>query len=123
MPVRHSVRHEVENLIRRGNIFYWRPRVPGCFAACPPGSHLSSSLQMSDHKKAKVMARQLNLRLAEMKLKSKDIMSTKEQLQRLFKCAPIQHCDCPCFNGSVRTTIKRINTLFRKGGTAANSFQ
>jgi hypothetical protein len=82
-----SVRHEVENLIRRGNIFYWRPRIPSCFAACTPGSRLSLSLQMSDHKKAKVMARQLNLRLAEMKLKSKDIMSTKEQLQRLFKHA------------------------------------
>lgn len=22
-----AVRHEVENLIRRGNIFYWRPRI------------------------------------------------------------------------------------------------
>ncbi len=23
-----AVRDEVENLIRRGNIFYWRPRIP-----------------------------------------------------------------------------------------------
>lgn len=23
-----AVRHEVENLIRRGSIFYWRPRIP-----------------------------------------------------------------------------------------------
>ena len=31
-----AVRHEVENLIRRGNIFYWRARVPAVFAQCHP---------------------------------------------------------------------------------------
>ena len=60
-----AVRHEVENLIRRGNIFDWRPRIPSCFATCPAGSRLSLSLQISDHKKGQVIARRLNLRLAE----------------------------------------------------------
>lgn len=32
-----AVRHEVENLIRRGNIFYWRPRIPAAFIHCRPG--------------------------------------------------------------------------------------
>jgi hypothetical protein len=47
-----AVRHEVENLVRRGNIFYWRPRIPSCFATCPAGSRLSLSLQISDRGKA-----------------------------------------------------------------------
>lgn len=80
-----AVRHEVENLIRRGNIFYWRPRIPSCFAICPAGSRLSLSLQISDHKKAQVIARRLNLRLAELKQRPREAMSTKEHLQQLFK--------------------------------------
>ncbi|MCO5733141.1 hypothetical protein [Rhizobium sp. SSA_523] len=35
-----AVRHEVENLIRRGNIFYWRPRVPAALTRCQPGNYL-----------------------------------------------------------------------------------
>jgi hypothetical protein len=44
-----AVRHEVENLIRRGNIFYWRPRVPAALINCGPGSRLSLSLHCSDN--------------------------------------------------------------------------
>ncbi|MCD2184465.1 DUF6538 domain-containing protein [Rhizobium sp. GN54] len=80
-----AVRHDVENLIRRGNIFYWRARVPLSFIRCTPGSRLSLSLQVSDHKKAQMIARQLNMRLAEMKLKPKEIMADREQLQKLFE--------------------------------------
>ncbi|WP_236759812.1 DUF6538 domain-containing protein [Agrobacterium tumefaciens] len=79
-----AVRHEVENLIRRGNIFYWRPRVPAAFIHCRPGSRLSLSLHCSDHKKAQIIARQLNMQLAEMKMRPKDMMGDKERLQKLF---------------------------------------
>lgn len=77
-----GVRHDVENLIRRGNIFYWRARVPMSFARCRPGSRLSLSLHCSDHKKAQAVARKLNMLMAELKMKSKEPMS-KEQLQKL----------------------------------------
>jgi integrase len=79
-----AVRHEVENLIRRGNIFYWRPRVPAALARCQPGSRLSLSLHCSDHKKAQIIGRKLNTRLAELKTHSKETMS-KQQLQKLFE--------------------------------------
>lgn len=77
-----AVRHEVENLIRRGNIFYWRARVPAAFIYCRPGSRLSLSLHCSDHGKARIIGRKLNTRLAELKLCSKETMS-KQQLQKL----------------------------------------
>lgn len=77
-----AVRHDVENLIRRGNIFYWRARVPASFARCHPGSRLSLSLHCSDHKKAEVIGRKLNTLMAELKMKSKEPMS-KAQLQKL----------------------------------------
>lgn len=77
-----AVRHDVENLIRRGNIFYWRARVPMSFVRCRPGSRLSLSLHCSDHKKAQAIGRKLNMLMAELKLKQKEPMS-KEQLQKL----------------------------------------
>jgi integrase len=77
-----AVRHDVENLIRRGNIFYWRARVPASFAQCQPGSRLSLSLHCSDHKKAQVIGRKLNTLLAELKMNLKEPMS-KAQLQKL----------------------------------------
>ncbi len=80
-----AVRHEVENLIRRGNIFYWRPRIPAAFVHCHPGSRLSLSLHCSDHRKAQIIGRKLNMRLAELKMNSKEAMSTKKQLQILFE--------------------------------------
>jgi hypothetical protein len=80
-----AVRHEVENLIRRGNIFYWRARVPAAFIHCRPGSRLSLSLHCSDHRKAQIVGRKLNTRLAELKMHSKDMMTTRQQLQSLFE--------------------------------------
>ncbi|OWV84948.1 DUF6538 domain-containing protein [Rhizobium sp. R693] len=80
-----AVRHEVENLVRRGNIFYWRARVPAVFVHCRPGSRLSLSLHCSDHRKAQIIGRKLNMRLAELKMNSKEAMSTKKQLQILFE--------------------------------------
>ncbi len=80
-----AVRHEVENLIRRGNIFYWRERIPSVFVRCRPGSRLSLSLHCSDHRKAQMIGRKLNARLAELKMNSKEAMSTKQQLQILFE--------------------------------------
>lgn len=80
-----AVRHEVENLIRRGNIFYWRARIPSVFVHCRPGSRLSLSLHCSDHRKAQIIGRKLNTRLAELKMNSKDVMTTKKQLQILLE--------------------------------------
>jgi hypothetical protein len=77
-----AVRHDVENLIRRGNIFYWRARVPNSFKLCRPGSRLSLSLHCSDHKKAQVIGRKLNMLMVELKMNSKGSMS-KEQLRKL----------------------------------------
>lgn len=79
-----AVRHEVENLIRRGNIFYWRPRIPAAFIQCPPGSRLSLTVHCSDHRKAQIIGRKLNTRLAELKMQSQETMS-KQQLQKLFE--------------------------------------
>lgn len=79
-----AVRHEVENLIRRGNIFYWRPRIPAAFIQCPSGSRLSLTLHCSDHRKAQIIGRKLNTRLAELKMQSQETMS-KQQLQKLFE--------------------------------------
>src|ERR1700712_74558 len=79
-----AVRHEVENLVRRGNIFYWRARVPIAFMRCGKDTRLSLSLQASDHRKAQYLARRLNTLLAELKFGPKAAMSTKEQLARLF---------------------------------------
>lgn len=77
-----AIRHDVENLIRRSNIFYWRARIPSVFQQCPPGSRLSLSLHCSDHKKAQIIGRKLNVLMAELKLQQKDPMS-KAQLQKL----------------------------------------
>lgn len=77
-----AVRHDVEKLTRRGNIFYWRARVPSAFGQCRPGSRLSLSLHCSDHKKAQAIGRKLNMLVAELKLKQKEPMS-KAQLQKL----------------------------------------
>ena len=79
-----AVRHGVENLIRRGNIFYWRPRIPAAFIHCQPGSRLSLTLHCSDHRKAQIIGRKLNTRLAELKMRSKETMS-KQQLQKLLE--------------------------------------
>ncbi|BCH60610.1 hypothetical protein RvVAR0630_32340 [Agrobacterium vitis] len=104
-----AVRHEVENLIRRGNIFYWRPRVPAALINCGPGSRLSLSLHCSDHRKAQIIGRKLNTRLAELKLNSKEMMS-KQQLQKLFEHERDKELE----------RLDEINTLARRNGRGGN---
>jgi hypothetical protein len=82
--VQMSVRHSVENLCRRGNIFYWRPRIPTFFTQIADGSRLSLSLRCSDHRKAQIFARQLNTRLAGFRFVNEGRMTTKAQLNQLF---------------------------------------
>jgi hypothetical protein len=53
-------RHQIENLILRGPIFYWRARIPVGFNAAGRNARLSLSLRLSDRKKASVVARRLN---------------------------------------------------------------
>ncbi|MFP5076057.1 DUF6538 domain-containing protein [Rhizobium sp. YIM 134829] len=99
------VRHDVENLIRRGNIFYWRARIPSAFTRCRPGSRLSLSLQCSDHRKAQMIGRRLNLRLAELKMDQVHVMSDREHLRQLFEAernAMLEHLD------DVATAAKRM---------------
>jgi hypothetical protein len=52
---------------------------PAVFIHCRPGTRLSLSLHCSDHKKDQIIGRKLNMRLAELKLNSKETMS-KQQL-------------------------------------------
>lgn len=82
--VQMSVRHSDENLCRRGNIFYWRPRIPTFFTQIADGSRLSLSLRCSDHRKAQIFARQLNTRLAGFRFVNEGRMTTKAQLNQLF---------------------------------------
>lgn len=75
-----AIRHDVENLTRRGNIFYWRARVPSAFGQCRPGSRLSLSLHCSDHKKAQAIGRKLNMLVAELILRWKKTTLTLRQV-------------------------------------------
>lgn len=59
-------------------------RFPSVFVHCRPESRLSHSLHCSDHKKAQVIGRKLNTRLAELKMNLKEQMS-RQQLQKLFE--------------------------------------
>lgn len=77
-------RHEIQNLVRRDHIYYWRPRIPRRFIkACD--SHLSLSLHQSCHMKASYMARRLNTLLHEMQMKPAAALTTKDQLEALFR--------------------------------------
>jgi hypothetical protein len=82
--VQMSVRHSVENLCRRGNIFYWRPRVPTFFTQIADGSRLSLSLRCSDHRKAQIFARHLNTKLAGFRCRKEACMTTKQRLNAFF---------------------------------------
>lgn len=77
-------RHQVENLVLRGTVFYWRPRIPAGFAAVRNPARLSLSLRLSDRKKASLMARRLNALLHEIEVRPAARMSTKEQLTKIF---------------------------------------
>lgn len=85
-------RHEIQNLVRRGNVFYWRPRIPRRFVRVPD-SHLSLSLHQSCHMKAGYMARRLNTLLHEMKMKPVAALTTKDQLEALFRAEAARMAD------------------------------
>lgn len=61
-------RHEIQNPARRGNVFYWRPRVPARFTGQATGSRLSLGHRQSDHRKAAYVARRLNIPLHDLAL-------------------------------------------------------
>lgn len=80
-----AIRHEIQNLTRRGNVYYWRPRVPVAFSGGGIAGHLSLSLKQSDRDRAAYIARKLNTLLHDLKLRSTSRMTTKDQLAALFK--------------------------------------
>ena len=78
-------RHDVQNLLRRGNIWYWRPRLPATLSQSDLNRKLSFSLRQTDHNRAKFMARRLNTMLAEMRFRP-DLKTTRQDaLNALFK--------------------------------------
>lgn len=77
-------RHQVENLVLRGPVFYWRARIPVGFAASARNARLSLSLRLSDRKKASLVARRLDAVLLQMEMMPDARMATKEQLNRIF---------------------------------------
>lgn len=77
-------RHEVENLVLGGPIFYWRARIPVGFEASGRNARLSLSHRLSDRKKASVVARRLNALLLQMEMMPRARMATKEQLGKTF---------------------------------------
>lgn len=111
-----AVRHEVENLIRRGSIFYLRPRIPAAFIHCRPGSGLSLSLHCSDHKEAQILGRKLNTHLAELKIDSKEAMASKQQPQILFEHVRDEEADRL---DDISTTARRNG---RGGHVVAHAF-
>ncbi len=79
-----AARHRLANLTRRGNVFYWRARVPSAFTS-NQRSHLALSLRHGDHTKAKSMVRRLNMLLAELAEEDRARMTSREQLEDLFR--------------------------------------
>jgi hypothetical protein len=77
-------RHQVENLVLRGPIFYWRARIPARLAASTRSARLSLSLRLSDRKKASLVARRLNALLLQVEMMPAARMATKEQLTKIF---------------------------------------
>ena len=77
-------RHQVENLVLRGPVFYWRARIPVGFEAAARNARLSLSLRLSDRKKASVVARRLNAMLLQIEMVPRARMATREQLTRIF---------------------------------------
>ena len=77
-------RHQIENLVLRGRVFYWRARIPVRFVSEAGNGRLSLSLRLSDRKKASVVARRLNALLLQLELMPMAKMATKEQLTKIF---------------------------------------
>ena len=80
-----ATRHDISNLERRGHTFYWRARVPTRFRQVPRQARLSFSLRLSDRHKAAYMARRLNTLLADLTVRPAAAMTTKDQLDQLFR--------------------------------------
>lgn len=64
-------RHDVQNLLRRGNIWYWRPRPPVPLFQSDLSWELSFGLTQLYHHRARFMARRLNSN-ASLKFTSRD---------------------------------------------------
>ncbi|MBN7762744.1 hypothetical protein JYP52_16505 [Nitratireductor aquibiodomus] len=79
-----AARHRIANLTRRGNVFYWRARIPSALAI-DQRSHLALSLRHGDHTKAKSMVRRLNTLLAELAEDDRARMTSREQLDEIFR--------------------------------------
>jgi hypothetical protein len=80
-----AVRHHVSNLVLRGNVYYWRPRLPSGTDRCGRRKHLSLSLRITDHARAKSLAMQLNARLEGMRSMIRTEAWDAEQLATLFR--------------------------------------
>ncbi|WP_202617981.1 DUF6538 domain-containing protein [Aureimonas leprariae] len=80
-----ATRHDVTNLERRGHTFYWRARVPVRFRQVRRQARLSFSLRLSDHGKAAYTARRLNTLLADLTVRPTAAMTTKDQLDQIFR--------------------------------------
>jgi len=79
-----AARHRIANLTRRGNVFYWRARIPSALSI-DQRSHLALSLRHGDHTKAKSMVRRLNTLLAELAEGDRARMTSREQLEEIFR--------------------------------------
>ncbi|XJN83955.1 integrase [Mesorhizobium terrae] len=77
-------RLQIENLVLRGRLLYWRARIPVRFASATGNGRLSLSLRLSDRKKASVVARRLNALLLQLELMPMARMATKDQLTKIF---------------------------------------
>lgn len=86
-------RHDVQNLLRRGNICYWRPRLPSSLPQSGLNQKLSFSLRQSDHHRARFMARRLNTMLAEMRFRRDLGTSRQDALKALFKAEIDRMCE------------------------------
>lgn len=80
-----AVRHHVSNLVLRGNVYYWRPRLPAGTDNCGRRKHLSLSLRITDHARAKSLAMQLNARLESIRSMVMTEAWNTEQLAILFR--------------------------------------
>lgn len=78
-------RQDAQNLMRRGNIWYWRPRLPASLFKSGLNRKLSLSLRQSDFNRAKFMSRRLNTMLAELSMRPGLGMTRQEGLRELFK--------------------------------------
>ncbi|WP_341871592.1 DUF6538 domain-containing protein [Pannonibacter carbonis] len=86
-------RHDVQNLLRRGNIWYWRPRLPSSLSQSDLNQKLSFSLRQSDHHRARFMARRLNTMLSEMRFRRNLGTSRQDALKALFKAEIDRMCE------------------------------